>query len=183
MSTDAMIATISKLQEQLKMALSRVEALETKASLNNAKAKKPRKPVVPKPHAKAPRRTKKAREAEAAKAKEDAHVIFCNRLQFNLPEAALIRRVNPSEVPQEGPEAFCFYKGLAELSRAEAVPLTTYRTTYTSSPTDGQYDNETIRVSALVNGVATTFQVDATARAARAKFFMSNCGQFALFRQ
>jgi hypothetical protein len=59
MSTDAMIATISKLQEELKMALSRVEALEAKTSLNNAKAKKPRKPVVPKPHAKAPRRTKK----------------------------------------------------------------------------------------------------------------------------
>ena len=60
MSTDAMIATISKLQEDLKMALSRVEALEAKANLNNAKAKKPRKPVVRKPKAKAPRAPKKA---------------------------------------------------------------------------------------------------------------------------
>jgi len=186
------VTKLTPQQLRTKLAVVKTKLTNMEARMDRVAA--PRKPVAPKPLAKPVTRRYRTKKVIAQEqAAKQAHRNFCAAMRQNSPTAALVRPIDASEIPDGGPEAFCFYKGLAQLATAGAAPLTNFRTEYTSSPTDGMYDREDIKVTALIptapslesSDLATrvTFHIDASDRAASAKFFVSTCGLFALFRQ
>lgn len=148
------------------------------------KAKRPRKP-----------QTKRYRGSKAAALELDAkrsHQEFCNALRNGSATAAVIRALQDGEAPIDGPAAFIFYKGYAELQQADTEALVNYKAQYTSSPTDGMYDRETICVKTCVKTAANAysscdsqevqFEIDASPRGATYKYFVSKCGGYVMLR-
>jgi hypothetical protein len=126
---------------------------------------------------------KKAIKAtETAKAKA-THQIFITMLCENNPKAALIRALVPEDnVPRDGgPSDRAFFLGRAKNppTRKGATPAR-----YQKAPWDTQYPNEglPLSVQSPSGDELVTFFMDPTDQGAEAKYFLSDCENYVLFR-